>query len=129
MLETNTLSQLHLFYPLLFIFGIIATFVLSRVYKDKLDNRKDIHFKDKDVEITSEAFKKIGEVKNGTINEVILNLQNVENNKEIQANNEAIEKLKEQVEFLLKENGNLRADYGILKSKFDALTKVVGREI
>lgn len=125
----ENINNIHLFYPLLFIFGIIVTFIISRAYNDKLNHNKDIHFKDKDVEITSEAFKKIGEVKNGTTNEVILNLQNVENNKEIQANNEAIEKLEEQVEFLLKENGNLRADYSILKSKFDALTKVVGREL
>ena len=121
--------ELNLFYPLLFVLAIIVVFVLARVYNDKLNFKKDIHFKDKDVEITSEAFKRIGEVKNGTTNEIILNLQNVENNKEIQANNEAIEKLEEQVEFLLNENGKLRADYGILKSKFDALTKVVGREL
>lgn len=129
MLETNTLSQLHLFYPLLFIFAIIVTFVLSRVYKDKLDNKKDIHFKDKDVEITSEAFKRIGEVKDGTPNEVILNLQNVENNKEIYLHDKKIDELEEKVEFLLNENGDLRASYKILQSKFDALTKVVGREI
>ena len=129
MLETNTLSQLHLFYPLLFIFAIIATFVLSRVYKDKLDNKKDIHFKDKDVEITSEAFKRIGEVKDGTPNEVILNLQNVENNKEIYLHDKKIDELEEKVEFLLNENGDLRAAYKILQSKFDALTKIIGREI
>lgn len=128
MLETNTLSELHLFYPLLFIFGIIATFVLSRVYKDNLGNRKDIHFKDKDVEVVSEAFKKIGEVKNGTRNEIILNNQNVENNKELFSHDRKLEELEEKVEFLLNENRNLRADYGILKSRFDALTKAVGRE-
>lgn len=123
------ISTINLFYPLLFIFGIIVTFVLSRVYKDKLDNKKDIHFKDKDVEITSEAFKRIGEVKDGTPNEVILNLQNVENNKEIYLHDKKIDELEEKVEFLLNENGDLRAAYKILQSKFDALTKVVGREI
>ena len=90
--------------------------------------KKDIHFKDKDVEITSEAFKKIGEVKNGTPNELILNLQNVENNKEIFNHDTRLEELEETVEFLLNENGDLRAAYKILQSKFDALTKVVGRE-
>ena len=129
MLETNTLSQLHLFYPLLFIFAIIVTFVLSKVYKDKLDNRRDIQFKDKDVEITSEAFKGIGEVKDGPPNVVSLNLQNVENNKEIYLHDKKIDELEEKVELLLNENGDLRATYKILQSKFDALTKIVGREI
>ena len=129
MLETNTLSQLHLFYPLLFIFAIIATFVLSRVYNDKLNYKKDIHFKDKDVEVVSEAFNKIGQVsKNATPDPVILNLQNIENNKEIHTNNEKIEKLEEIIEFLQNDNGKLRADLSILKSRFDALTKAIGRE-
>lgn len=119
--------ELNLFYPLLFVLAIIIVFVLARVYNDKLDFKKDIHFKDKDVEITSEAFKRIGEVKNGTPNEVILNLQNVENNKEIYLHDKKIDELEEKVTFLLKENGNLRAEYSVLKSRFDALTKAVGR--
>ena len=115
-----------------FVMAIILTiliFVIARVYNDKLNYKKDIHFKDKDVEITSEAFKRIGEVKDGTPNEVILNLQNVENNKEIYLHDKKIDELEEKVEFLLNENGDLRAAYKILQSKFDALTKVVGREI
>lgn len=122
-------TEIHLFYPLLFVLTIIITFVISRTYKDKLDFKKDIHFKNKDVEITSEAFKRIGEVKDGTPNEVILNLQNVENNKEIYLHDKKIDELEEKVEFLLNENGDLRAAYKILQSKFDALTKIVGREI
>ena len=107
---------------------IIITFVIARVYNDKLSYKKYIHFKDKDVEIKSEAFKKIGEVKNGTPNELILNLQNVENNKEIFNHDTRLEELEETVEFLKKENGNLRADYSILKSKFDSLITVIGRD-
>lgn len=121
--------ELNLFYPLLFVLAIIIVFVLARVYNDKLNFKKDIHFKNKDVEITSEAFKRIGEVKDGTPNEVILNLQNVENNKEIYLHDKRIDELEEKVEFLLNENGDLRAAYKILQSKFDALTKIVGREI
>lgn len=121
------MTEIHLFYPLLFIFGIIATFVLSRMHKDKLDNRKDIHFKDKD-EVTSKAFDKIGTIKNGTPNEIILNMQNVENNKELFSHDIKIVDLEDKYEFLLNENGKLRADYEILKSRFDALTKAVGRE-
>ena len=125
---TQQIVNINLFYPLFFILAIIITFVIARVYNDKLSYKKDIHFKDKDVEITSEAFKKIGEVKNGTPNELILNLQNVENNKEIFNHDTRLEKLEETVEFLKKENGNLRADYSILKSKFDSLITVIGRD-
>ena len=122
------MTEIYLFYPLLFILAIIVTFVIARVYKDKLDNKKDIHFKDKDVEVTTEAFKKIGEVKNGTPNEIILNMQNVENNKEIFNHDERLEEIEKIIDFLKTENANLRADYGILKSKFEALIKVIGRE-
>lgn len=128
MLETHTVSHLHLFYPLLFIFAIIITFVIARVYKDKLDNTKDIHFKDKDVEVVSEAFKRIGEVKNGTPNEIILNMQNVENNKELFSHDKKIEDLEKLVEYLLKENADLKANYEILKYRFDCLVKAVGSE-
>ena len=120
---TQQIVNINLFYPLFFILAIIITFVIARV-----SYKKDIHFKDKDVEITSEAFKKIGEVKNGTPNELILNLQNVENNKEIFNHDTRLEELEETVEFLKKENGNLRADYSILKSKFDSLITVIGRD-
>lgn len=126
MIESTT--QYHLFHPLMFVLAIIITFVIARMHKDKLDNTKDIHFKDKDVEVTTEAFNKIGTIKNGTPNEIILNMQNVENNKELFSHDRKLEELEEKVEFLLNENGNLRADYGILKSRFDALTKAVGRE-
>ena len=114
-------TEIHLFYPLLFVLTIIITFVISRTYKDKLDFKKD-------VEITSEAFNKIGEVRNGTPNELILNLQNIENNKEIFCHDKKIDDLEQKVEFLLKENANLRADYSVLKNRFDSLIKVVGRE-
>lgn len=126
MIESTT--QYHLFYPLLLVLAIILTFVIARMHKDKLDNRKDIHFKDKDVEVTSKAFDKIGTIKNGTPNEIILNMQNVENNKELFSHDRKIDDLEDKYEFLLNENGKLRADYEILKSRFDALTKAVGRE-
>lgn len=97
----NTVT-LHLFYPLLFVLSIILLFVLCRVYKDFLDNKKDLHFKDKDVEITSEAFDRIAKIKRGTPNEIILNLQNIENNREIHSQNIVINELLERVEKLEK---------------------------
>lgn len=113
---------------LIFILAIIITFVVARGYKDKLDNKKDIHFKDKDVEITSEAFKKIGEVKDGTQNEVILNLQNVENNKEIHSLNQKMEQLEQLVYYIDNQLTAEKERNRILKNRFDALTKAVGKD-
>ena len=113
---------------LIFILAIIITFVVARGYKDKLDNKKDIHFKNKDVEITSEAFKKIGEVKDGTQNEVILNLQNVENNKEIHSLNQKIEQLEQLVYYIDNQLTAEKERSRILKNRFDALTKAVGKD-
>ena len=113
---------------LIFILAIIITFVVARGYKDKLDNKKDIHFKDKDVEITSEAFKKIGEVKDGTQNEVILNLQNVENNKEIHSLNQKMEQLEQLVYYIDNQLTAEKERNRILKNRFDALRKAVGKD-
>lgn len=97
------------------VFAIIVTFIVA-----------DIHFENKDVEITSEAFKRIGDVKNGTSNEIILNLQNVENNKEIFKANKNYEELDEHVKFLLSQNGDLQAKYEVLHNKFEGLKQAVG---
>lgn len=126
MIEHTT--QYHLFYPLLFLLSVIIVFVISRALKDYLDNKKDIHFKDKDVEITSEAFKKIGEVKDGTQNEVILNLQNVENNKEIHSLNQKMEQLEQLVYYIDNQLTAEKERNRILKNRFDALTKAVGKD-
>lgn len=104
------------------VFAIIVTFIVART----LNHKKDIHFKNKDVEITSEAFKRIGDVKNGTSNEIILNLQNVENNKEIFKANKNYEELDEHVKFLLSQNGDLQAKYEVLHNKFEGLKQAVG---
>lgn len=120
--------EVNLFYPTVLIISIILTFVILRSYKDNLDNKKDIHFKDKDVEITSEAFKKIGEVKDGTQNEVILNLQNVENNKEIHSLNQKMEQLEQLVYYIDNQLTAEKERNRILKNRFDALTKAVGKD-
>lgn len=79
---------------------IIVVFMLGRGYQDKLNHNKDIHNKDKDVEVVTEAFAKIGEVKNGTANETILNAQNVENNKELFSHDKKLIELEERIEYL-----------------------------
>lgn len=126
MIEYTT--QYHLFYPLLFLLFVIIVFVISRALKDYLDNKKDIHFKDKDVEITSEAFNKIGEVKDGTENEVILNLQNVENNKEIHSLNQKMEQLEQLINYIDNQLIAEKERNRILRNRFDALTKAVGKD-
>ena len=113
---------------LIFILAIIITFVVARSYKDNLDNKKDIHFKDKDVEITSVAFNKIGEVKDGTPNEVILNLQNVENNKEIHELTVKYQQLEQLVYYIDNQLTAEKERNRILKNRFDALTKAVGKD-
>ena len=122
------MTEIHLFYPLLFLLFVIIVFVISRALKDYFDNKKDIHFKDKDVEITSEAFKKIGEVKYGTENEVILNLQNVENNKEIHSLNQKMEQLEQLVYYIDNQLTAEKERNRILRNRFDALTKAVGKD-
>lgn len=119
---------INLFWIFSTLFLIVCVFVLARSYKDKLDNKKDIHFKDKDVEITPEAFKKIGEVKDGTQNEVILNLQNVENNKEIHSLNQKMEQLEQLVYYIDNQLTAEKERNRILKNRFDALTKAVGKD-
>lgn len=98
--------------------------VIGRYAKDKLDNKKDVHFKDKDVEVVSEAFKKVGEVKTGTKNEVILNKQNVENNKEIHANNLKYDELEQRVEKIEKYMQDMNDDIQLqLKSILEKLKR------
>ena len=122
------INVVNLYYQLLFLLLVIIVFILSRALKDYLDNKKDIHFKDKDVEITSEEFKKIGEVKDGTQNEVILNLQNVENNKEIHSMNQKMEQLEQLVNYIDNQLIAEKERNRILRNRFDALTKAVGKD-
>lgn len=86
MLETNTLSELHLFYPLLFVLVIIVTFVLARVYKDKLDDKKDMHAKDCDTDVMQDLIQQMS-VKYPDVNQNFIikpeKEQNIENNQEI----------------------------------------------
>lgn len=107
---------INLFWIFSTLFLIVYVFVLARSYKDK------------DVEITSEAFKKIGEVKDGTQNEVILNLQNVENNKEIHSLNQKMEQLEQLVYYIDNQLTAEKERNRILKNRFDALTKAVGKD-
>lgn len=84
---------IHTFWFYTFIAIVLIAYFVKEFFIKKSDNKKDIHFKDKDVEVVSEAFKKIGEVKNATKNEQILNAQNKENNKEIHAINQRFDKI------------------------------------
>lgn len=71
---------------LTFIFYIIALivllFIVSRAFKDKLDNTKDIHFKDKDSDITNNLIAKYPNVSPDFINKSQKE-QAIDNNNEI----------------------------------------------
>jgi hypothetical protein len=56
--------------------------ILGRFGKDKLDNKKDIHAKDCDTDITQDLIQKFDLVKPEFINQP-LREQNIENNQEI----------------------------------------------
>lgn len=97
MIESNTLTQIHLFYPALFLFGIIVTFIVSRAFKDKLDNNKDIHAKDKDTEITTGLLSKFPLVSPDFYRKTNTE-QNAENNQEIHELNKSFEVLTEGID-------------------------------
>lgn len=116
--------EINLFWIAVLVFVIIGLMtivnMIGRYLKDRLDNKKDIHFKDKDVQITSEAFNKIGEVKNATQNEILLNKQNVQNNLEIYTHDVKIENLEDRMEHLEKYVQDMN---GKIQSQLDIILK------
>ncbi len=101
--------EINLFWILVLIVLVVIVFVILIGFKNLLDNKKDIHFKDKDTEITKELtnvnvkFAQIGQINpNSPEDLIILNNQNVENNQEIQQSNERLELLEHAVKELNK---------------------------
>lgn len=82
------------FYPIakfiIILFAVVGAYstinnfmhLLARFGKDKLDNKKDIHAKDCDADITQDLIQKFDLVKPEFINQP-LREQNIENNQEI----------------------------------------------
>lgn len=103
MIQSNTLTQIHLFYPALFLFGIIVTFIISRAFKDKLDAKKDIHFKDKDTEITSCILAKYPNVSHDYLAKTQRE-QTIENNQEIHKIEKRLEAIEEYIRSRIKAN-------------------------
>lgn len=109
-MQTDTIINIYalvkIIISFLAIFGIYSLFkdtlnFISRAYKDKLDNKKDIHAKDKDAEIT----QKIIEYKN-TYPDVDLGFilksedeKDIENNQEIHE----LSKRVKNIEFYIKQ--------------------------
>lgn len=109
-MQTETIINIYalvkIIISFLAIFGIYSLFkdtlnFISRAYKDKLDNKKDVHAKDKDAEIT----QKIIEYKN-TYPDVDLGFilksedeKDIENNQEIHE----LSKRVKNIEFYIKQ--------------------------
>ena len=95
---------------MLALIGLISTInEIGRFIQAHFNYKKDIHFKDKDVELVSEAFAKIGEVKKGTHNELLLNAQNIQNNQEIFAQDKKQKKFESRLK--------------TIETRFDAIEK------
>ena len=74
--------EINLFWILVLIVLVVIIFTLLIGQKNLLDNKKDIHFKDKDISITSDLIAKFPLVSPDFINKSAKE-QNVENNQEI----------------------------------------------
>ena len=121
-MQTITINLYPIIYLLAFLaiisLLVIIVFLLKDFSSISLFIKKDIHEKDKDVEIISEAFNKIGGVNVfANKNEKILNAQNFENNKEIFQHDKQLNEIDKQLEFLLNEQGKLKAQCEILSNK------------
>lgn len=121
-MQTITINLYPIIYLLAFLaiisLLVIIVFLLKDFSSISLFIKKDIHEKDKDVEIVSEAFNKIGGVNVfANKNEKILNAQNFENNKEIFQHDKQLDEINKQLEFLLNEQGKLKAQCEILSNK------------
>lgn len=105
--------EINLFWILALVVLIVIVFVLLIGFKNLLDNKKDIHFKDKDTEIAKELtnvsvkFAEIGQVSSSATKDlIILNNQNVENNQELLVHDKKLENFaKELVELKSKISG------------------------
>ncbi len=74
--------EINLFWILVLVVLVVIIFTLLIGQKNLLDNKKDIHFKDKDISITSDLIAKFPLVSPDFINKSAKE-QNVENNQEI----------------------------------------------
>lgn len=74
-----TVNLTYVFYILAL---IVLFFVISRAFKDKLGNNKDIHFKNKDTEITQDIIEKFPDVSTEFMKKSE-KMMNIENNQEI----------------------------------------------
>ena len=114
-METFTLNIYPIFKWGCILFAVVGAYstinnfmhLLARFGKDKLDNKKDIHAKDCDTDITQDLIQTM-QTKYPDVKKEFIILpekeQNIENNQEIQEINEkfdAFESKLEKIEFLL----------------------------
>ena len=110
-METYTVNIYPIFKMMIILFAVVGAYatinnflhLLGRFAKDKLDNKKDIHAKDCDTDITQDIVNKFP-----LVSERFVNLpekeQNIENNQEIHEVNkrlDAVENSLDKIEFLM----------------------------
>lgn len=88
--------EINLFWILVLIVSVVIVFVVLLGFKNLLDNKKDIHFKNQDTSITSNLIAKFPLVSPEFINKSAKE-QNVENNQEIHELNKRISLIEEAV--------------------------------
>lgn len=93
--------EINLFWILVLVVLVVIIFTVLLGRKNLLDNKKDIHFKDKDISITSDLIAKFPLVSPDFINKSAKE-QNVENNQEIHELNKKIELQNENIDKLIK---------------------------
>lgn len=88
--------EINLFWILVLIVLVVIVFVILLGFKNLLDNKKDIHFKNQDTSITSNLIAKFPLVSPDFINKSAKE-QNVENNQEIHELNKKIEDVESRI--------------------------------
>lgn len=88
--------EINLFWILVLIVSVVIVFVILLGFKNLLDNKKDIHFKNQDTSITSNLIEKFPFVSPDFINKSAKE-QNIENNQEIHELNKKVELMGEAI--------------------------------
>lgn len=104
-METYTINLYPIFKMFIILFAVVGLFdaiktianLIGRGFKDKLDNKKDMHAKDCDADIIQDILAQYPAVQKDFVLKTE-RLQNIENNQEIQEMREVLQELKATVE-------------------------------
>ena len=91
--------EINLFWILTLIISVVIVFVVLIGFKNLLDNKKDIHFKDKDILITSDLIAKYPNVSPDFRNKTLME-QSIENNQELHEKDIEIDIIKKRLDLI-----------------------------